>query len=473
MKKTALALIVAVMALAIALPVGMAPAQAAPANPTVQQQIDEITQAVEQLRGLTAKTPIDVGFLNRDELRAKLVAEYDQDWPPEERVRTQDLMVMLGWLQPGQDLYQIQLGVMTEQIAGFYDPTDKKLYLITDQQKLSGTDEVAMAHEICHALQDQYFNLDQPPFDVKDGHEDDSVSAASAIAEGDAMRISNDYTMQYVSMSDLVGADLGGTSSPQFDAAPAYIKDSLLFPYEDGLIFVKSKAGSSNARANDLFRNVPDSTEQIMHPSSYPADQPQPVQIPDLAGALGPDWAKDEYNVLGEFDVMELFKPYMTDAQAERAADGWGGNLYEYWKRGQDKLLVQSYTWDTANDASEFAEAFQAYVPDRFPGAAASSQDGWLRWDAGGYSFGLKLDGSRTDVVQSTEGSSAQEVMTALGPGGAIPPAGQDWQSNSNDQTDGSSGTNWLVIGVVIALGILGLILIAAMLILKDRYRSQ
>ncbi len=449
--------------------------QAAPTqaqSPTVQQQIDQITQAVEQLRGLTAKTPISFEFLTRDQLRDKLITDFDRDWPVEERVRTQDLMVMLGWLEPGQDLYQIELNVMTEQIAGFYDPTDKKLYLITDQQELGPMDEVAMAHEICHALQDQYFNLDQPPFDVEDGHQDDAESAATALVEGDASRISDEYQAEYISLSDLLGQDLSQYSTKQFDKAPTYIQDSLLFPYTEGLSFVESKVGTSNTKANALFADVPDSTEQIMHPSSYPGQQPETVTLPDLSEALGSDWAKDEYNVLGEFDVEELFKPYLSNYNARRAAEGWGGNIYEYWKRGEDKLLVQSYTWDTRDDAVEFTDAFETYIPDRFPGAASSQQDGWMRWDAGGYAWALKLSGTRTDVVQSTDATATRDVTDALGPGETIGGAGPDWQTGGEDQTTDQPGTNWLVIGAVIALAVLGTILIGGMLTIKRRNQN-
>lgn len=475
--KKALARILAVtVALSLLLLPGFSAVQAAPTqaqSPTVQQQIDQITQAVEDLRGLTAKNPISFDFLTRDQLRAKLIADFDRDWPVEERVRTQDLMVMLGWLEPGQDLYQIELNVMTEQIAGFYDPTDKKLYLITDQQSLSATDEVAMAHEICHALQDQYFNLDQPPFDVKEGHQDDAESAATALVEGDASRISDEYQAQYISLSDLLGSDLSQYSTKQFDSAPMYLQDSLLFPYTQGLTFVKSKVRTSNTKANDLFANVPDSTEQIMHPSTYPAQQPQAVTLPDLSSALGSDWVKDEYNVLGEFDVEEFFKPYLSSSNAGKAADGWGGNIYEYWKRGDAKLLVQSYSWDTRTDAVEFADAFETYIPDRFRGATASSQDGWLRWEAGGYSWGLKLDGTRTDVVQSTDATATQNVTAALGPGEAIGEAGPDWQTGTGEQTSDQPGTNWVVVGALIALAVLATILIGGMLTIKRRSQNQ
>ncbi len=437
-----------------------APARAA----TVQEQIEEITRDVEQIRGLTAKNPISFDFLNRDQLREKLIADFERDWPADERIRTQELMVMLGWLDPGQDLYTIEINILTEQIAGFYDPKDKKLYLITDQTQLSGSDKVAMAHEITHALQDQYFNLDQPPFDVEDGHEDDSESAALALVEGDAMRVSNEYQMKYLTPGELLDMGLDG-STAQYDAAPMYIQDSLLFPYIQGLNFVNRKAGASNAKADDLFRNVPDSTEQIMHPSRYPGQQPEQVSLPDLTGALGPDWLKDEYNVLGEFDVDEFFKQFLGDSVAEDASDGWAGNLYEYWKRGNDKLLIQSYAWDSADDAGEFARTFEDYMPARFSGASSREQDGWLRWEAGGYSFGLRLTGTRTDVVQSTDGTATQDAIAALGPGETIPSDGT--RSGGTTGTANEPGISWLVIGAIAALALLAAALIISMLIIK------
>ena len=56
------------------------------------------------------------------------------------------------------DLRAFFLRMLTEQIVGYYDPATKMLYVV------NGADEqivgVTITHELVHALQDQYVNLD-------------------------------------------------------------------------------------------------------------------------------------------------------------------------------------------------------------------------------------------------------------------------------------------------------------------------
>ncbi|MHB8781540.1 MAG: hypothetical protein ACYC55_09175 [Candidatus Geothermincolia bacterium] len=456
----------AVVLLALVLPLVLMPlAMAVPAQPQVQLTIEQIGSDVQEIRGLTLKNPIQVGFMDREELRAKLIAEFDEDWPAEDRQTDQEIMVMFGFLEPDDDLYRILLELLTEQILGFYDAEDKELYLISGEETLSATDRLAIAHEISHALQDQYFNLDQPPFDVDDSHDDDAMSATTALIEGDAMRVTNRYALSYLDTSDLTADDLE-SSEDQLASAPTYIRDSLLFPYVEGEKFVQEK-GRSNERAYALFRNPPVSTEQILHPELYPSDTPTAITMDDMSEALGQGWSQEEYNTIGEFDVYQLFKPYLPSATARQAAAGWDGTLYHYYVDGGDgKLLVQSYAWDSGDDADEFAEAFVEYLPERFPGATWTTEGNWTRWEAGGYHFGLKTDGDRTEVVQSNAAAAASTAIATLGQEDTTPDGNaEDGQENEHGRYD------WLAPVLAIALAILFLALAAVVLLLRRRGR--
>ena len=52
--------------------------------------------------------------------------------------------------------------VLTEQIAGYYDPEDEKLYIAKNRPACdAGGADMVLAHEIDHALQDQHFDLEK------------------------------------------------------------------------------------------------------------------------------------------------------------------------------------------------------------------------------------------------------------------------------------------------------------------------
>ena len=84
------------------------------------------------------------------------------------------------------------IDLLTEQIAGLYDPKAREFYMadwipLEDQR-------MVMAHELTHALQDQHFQIDawvkaaQP--------NDDAEMAREAVLEGSAMAAMVDYLLQ-------------------------------------------------------------------------------------------------------------------------------------------------------------------------------------------------------------------------------------------------------------------------------------
>src|SRR4030095_462220 len=72
--------------------------------------------------------------------------------------------------------------LLTEQVAGYYDPRVQRFYL-ADWIELEGQKPV-MAHELTHALQDQHFNLRR--FEDWPKGDSDAELAVHALIEGDA-----------------------------------------------------------------------------------------------------------------------------------------------------------------------------------------------------------------------------------------------------------------------------------------------
>ena len=52
--------------------------------------------------------------------------------------------------------------VLEENVAGFYDerPSKRRLYAVSEDRTFSPMNQIVLAHELRHALQDQYQTLD-------------------------------------------------------------------------------------------------------------------------------------------------------------------------------------------------------------------------------------------------------------------------------------------------------------------------
>ncbi|RJP29302.1 MAG: hypothetical protein C4536_11525 [Actinobacteria bacterium] len=466
-------LVVVILALVVAaLSVSLAFAQ------SDQDAIEEVFTQTESVRGLKASPDIQVNYLTRDELEQRMLEDFEEENPEEEIQDAEDIMVMLGFIEPDLNLQEFYIALLTEQIAGFYDPEDNSLYLVSESGSMSAMDRYTLSHEFVHYLQDQNFDLMRPPFHDPDDAEfetdDDASFAATCLVEGDAMIASEYWLMKYLDAEDMLDMQSGDEdySSEVLDSAPDYIKDSLLFPYMEGTDFaryVHDKAGGFDA-IDEAFSDPPTTTEQIYHPEKYlEGEKAIEVELADISSELGEGWELDYDNVLGEFDVYELFQPYLSNRNTEEAAEGWGGNHYYYYSNPSgEKLLVQAYAWDSEQDAQEFSSAYLRYIQDRFEGGAKeeNAAGAWMVWSTDDYVLGLKRDGQDTYLLQATSEEPFDVAIAALGEeGDTIDEGAIAAEEGEGEETD----LTWVVIAVVVGLLGLGIILVIVMLVTYRR----
>ena len=363
-----------------------APAKAPPKAPkdALLAAADEIARQVAGLRGLSLKAPLQRGVLSRDEIGAKLKDRIGKEYTPEE-VRTEArVLKRLGLLGPDVDYERLLLDLLMEQVAGFYDPFAAKLY-IADWLPLE-MQRPAMAHEIEHALQDQHFDLKKFATPIKD--DGDRQLGHSALVEGDATAVMLEFQAEAAGLpreqlpelisqmsKTLIQGSFGST--PQFDKAPPFVRETLMFPYLTGLLFVESVHRTQPwAKIDDIFKSPPESTEQVMHPEKYAAKEHPTKITPTPIAALG---ARKEVrrDVFGELVMKILFAtappPPATavskkagsgatldvdvQALAEKAAAGWGGDREVAYADPAEAngpvTVVDLSTWDTEGDAKE------------------------------------------------------------------------------------------------------------------------
>lgn len=342
---------------------------------------------MSRLRGLPVRTRVARGVLDRDALAAKLRGRIHEEFTPEE-VRAEGLLFARLGLVPVEARYdELVFGLLEEQVAGYYDTTEKKLFLASWLD--AEMQEPTLAHEIAHALQDQSFGLGDRLRALR--REGDRRAALSALAEGDGMAVMIDYLARgtgrdLLSLEDPAAAlraeSMRGTEQPVLDRSPRILRELLLFPYLAGVGFVRALRVRGGWRAVDAaFEHPPDSTEQVMHPARFvQRDPPVAVAVPPLP-ALSETHDEVYRDTLGEITLRLALEERVPTEIADRAAEGWGGDqAVVYVRKGApeppalaDVALAIRAAWDSENDAEEAAAAFAASLARRYRGSRAAT----------------------------------------------------------------------------------------------------
>jgi hypothetical protein len=360
----------------VPVPAGLAQSGAvAPTNTksaAVAAATTDVLQETSTLRKLAILRPVKSGAQSRTEIERMIMKNLDEDTTPEEMHASEVALKKLGLVPQDFQYRPFIIGLLTEQVAGYYDPKEQEFFL-ADWIDVDGQKPV-MAHELTHALQDQHFNLRR--FEKWPKGDSDAELAAHALIEGDATLTMQLYItrnpMRAIAM--LRSIEASGSSSEQIDKAPRALRESLLFPYEKGFIWVSTLFKREGwERVSKAYTQLPQSTEQIMHVEKYFAGEaPVKMMMPDISQALGQGWRRIDYDVNGEWSYYLILDEYLKSAaESERAATGWGGDRYAVYE-GKNKgevVVAQLSSWDTEKDALEFFDAYFKRTARRYNGA--------------------------------------------------------------------------------------------------------
>jgi len=352
---------------------GPAPTVPAVPAPTIAASVpdrlllQQIEDQVAVLRGLQPKSPVPVRFLDQAALQQYLVDRFNQDYLPSERESDQKLLTILGLVKPNETVVQILLDVLQEQVIGAYNQDDKAMYMVTDRAQFGPEEKATFAHEYTHALQDQYFDLNK--LAPKHPTNDDRSLAIQALTEGDSTLMQRLWAQEKMTQDEINQLGQGGADSKLF-SAPLFLREQLLFPYSDGFNFIRQIYQTSGyAGVDEVFRNPPESTEQILHPDKYRAhEKPIEVSLPDLS-SLGAGWRTINSNVFGELDLRLILTQLTNSARGVRGASGWGGDRWALLEKEGQPALVIKCVWDTENDARNFFDTFSLALKNRFADA--------------------------------------------------------------------------------------------------------
>jgi hypothetical protein len=342
----------------------------------------QISGQVEELRGLKFKRAVPVKVVDDAQARAHFEERLKKFWPETEARYQQAAHVRLGLLPAGFDLVSGLLDTLEEQAGGYYDPDSDTFFILKDMPRAAAP--LLIAHELTHALDDQHYGIDGLLRAAED--DDDRQTAVSAVVEGSGTLVMTRYLMAEmlagrIQMKDLKEfQDSEAGKARKLKAAPPLLQRSLLGSYLLGQAFLLRGEPLAPGATGDVadidraFKELPRSSEQLIHPEKYwtPAkrDVPRPVSLPDLAGVLGKGWSLGIAGTLGELTLALMTETEPLDPtspaalEASRwttpAASGWGGDLYHHYVNGTRNVTLLSALWDTEGDAVEFEKALPA-----------------------------------------------------------------------------------------------------------------
>lgn len=360
----------------------------------------EVRAAVEAIRGLAPTASVEPVTLDEAALRASLEAEFDRENTADELRLSEDLLITLGLLPAGSNLRDILLDFQSGQVIGFYTPDKDQLFVISRSGGVGAMEKVTYAHEFTHQLQDQHVDLESFGLDATD--QSDLQIARLSLVEGDAVSVQTSWMTTNLTPTELgqvLQAALDPDAVAALTRAPAFVRETALFPYEDGFAFVSGLLASGGyASVDAAFDDPPASTEQIIHPEKYEArEAPITVVAPDgVAAALGAGWSAAGQDTLGELILgIWLRAGAVPRPESIAAAAGWGGDRLVILRGPDGAVGVGIITaWDTAADAAEFQAAAATAMTTLDPGGLVVS------------------DGIRR--VYLAMGDRAADILTAL-----------------------------------------------------------
>ncbi len=311
----------------------------------VDPVICDAAEFVQQVRGRPFQTFPEVELLPDAEFDRALLSDFDLYV---DAIEADDAtLTALGLIGPDVSLVEVERGALEAGVVGFYDPS-------TGQTVVRGNDlslyaQLVLVHELVHAFDDQWFDLD------RGGPDAEADYGFSAVIEGNASRVENLWRSQLSPSDQALLAEQERTALSEEDidrllAIPPALQTIQSSPYFDGEVYVDEIVAEGGEAAVDAaLIDPPTSSEEILHPD---VDRSVEAEIPiPLPAAEGP--VVDDGR-LGELMIQQWL--------GRLAADGWGGDRYTTFTLDGQQCILVDLVGDDAVETAEIVDAATAWA---------------------------------------------------------------------------------------------------------------
>ncbi len=303
------------------------------------ERVARAQKAVERVRGVPFQSPVASALLPASRLPEVLGRKLVEDLPVPFETYAASL-ASLGLIDPSPGLLARLTRLYARQVVGFYDPAEKRFFVVpersSDVEGQTGEllEQLLLAHELTHALQDQRLDLDRRMKGLRDST--DALLALQAFLEGEATILMTDVLLESLPEEareavggDPVGQLLDGLGNPESvegaEGVPEFFVKELVFPYASGTEWVRRKKREGGWPAVDaVYDRLPATTREILHPDAEvgtraplaPPDRPGPADAPAGSGARWTD-------TLGEWVLRTLLERAGAGEDAADVAASW------------------------------------------------------------------------------------------------------------------------------------------------------
>lgn len=336
---------------------------------------DRILTQIEAMRGMRFKHDVKVDVADSETFQVYTQALSDELIPPELQEAQELFSRLIGLFPVDLDIQAMTEEMLAKMVAGFYDPLTSTFYLV--EQFPRGAEGVILAHELTHALDDQYFDLlgSWAPMMVNS----DRAMAFRAVIEGSGTNLMSAWMRRYPQEMDLqVLMRYQQQSTVGLDDVPSSLWKPLIWAYNSGAAFLTRtdsvlQGQMEEASADDVvraFREPPTSTEQVLHPEKYWSSEHRdpPTEVAFDAGKLPSGWSLVMDDTIGELGLGLILAPdsdkdlgidqAMSAEYTYPATAGWDGDRVALFRDEDGALAWRLFTvWDSERDAAEFLGA--------------------------------------------------------------------------------------------------------------------
>ncbi len=341
-----------------------------------QAIVTDIARFVEDERGLDFKTEPAVVVLDDRTFIAQYTALLAED--VEENAELYDSLSgiyhAIGILRADVTLQDASEALAEGGIGGYYDPATDELYV--RGAATTPLVRAIIAHELVHALDDQWFDLDRTEYEDRD---DEVGFGFRAVVEGNARRIEDAYRSTFTSaeQAEAISEEIALSGGLDLSRVSLAFLEIQLSPYQDGADLVAALLADGGQPTLDaVIEDPPDTSEAVLFPAAL--GQPRVEVTPPPA-----DGAVIEEGVFGAVVIRSLLSPIVGPAGARQAAQGWGGDWFVAWDEDDRTCVRVDVVGDTQADTDELAAGFGQWAQVQ-PDAQTETVGGLLRVTACG-----------------------------------------------------------------------------------------
>ena len=323
----------------------------------LQALVTEMLPRVGKVMRLPVPARIDLKVVSRDEARAALLDVLRRDYPGDLLERLSESLAAVGLVAAGTDLRTEAQALYGGNVSGFYDPHQRRLYLLADQPLAAQS--LIVAHELAHAVQDEAVRLESASRKVRAS--EDAQLALSAAIEGQAQQVAA-LVLAGDGAGSGEGIDLGSfltdaaaasASMAAGQASVPWLGLQMSFPYASGASLVAAVRTGDDPSATSLLRRLPRSTAQVLDPALYRSDErPREARL-DLAGRI-PGSAAVYATTLGAAN-LNLFGDLHGGGELGR---GWRGDRLETARQGGQLSAVWAVAYASPDGAERLVKAW-------------------------------------------------------------------------------------------------------------------